>query len=207
MSRKEQKTSQERRPRAVSPHPSKGRKPTLPELLLDEECSDHSSEEKDPEVQSSGKLKARSDSSDDHNESEEGSETYGHESLEAPKPLVDPNFRSKFIGKSRSAQGSFANIPSLLRKASASGPASASYQATGTMDTAHGTLATSRGTGRDAFTNVTAPLKAPAAAGPEAPSDNDAQPLPRTKSQLTLLLERERNRAASQEPMSRNSEP
>jgi len=53
------------------------------------------------------------------------------------------------------------------------------------------TSSAGRGKGREAFTNVTAPLKAPASTGPE-PAADDARPLPKTESQLTLLLEKER---------------
>ena len=149
----------------------------------------------------SGNLKDRRESTDDDDDDDddddnEESENSSNEKPKALKPLVDPNFRSKFIGKTRSAQGSFTNLPSLLRKSPATGPASASYQAAGMMDPSPA----SRGKGRDAYTNVIAPLKA----SPGTASDYDPQPLPRTKSQLTLLLEREKNRSANQEQMGRN---
>ena len=187
----------------MSPHPSKDKKP----LPLDPPSSEESSDESDEEAGAgtrgpSGHPRGRrastdddddnDDDDDDGEDEDEDSAEPANEKPEKLKPLVDPNFRSKFIGKTRSAQGSFTNLPSLLRKSAATGPASASYQAAGNMDTS----STGRGKGREAYTNVIAPLKA----SPEAASHDDPQPqpLPRTTSQLTLLLERERNRSANQ---------
>jgi hypothetical protein len=67
------------------------------------------------------------------------------------------------------------------------------------MESGQPIISAGRSKGRDAFRNITAPLKAPAAAGPEESSDEDPQPLRRTKSQLTLLLEKEKNRSTSHE--------
>ena len=187
----------------MSPHPSKDKKPVSQDPHSSEESSDESEEE--PGVRTRvtpGNTKGRRESTDDDDDSgdddgdddendDDASGKSGNEKPGALKPLVDPNFRSKFIGKTRSAQGSFTNLPSLLRKSAAPAPVSASFQAVGMMDT----LSTSRGKGREAYTNVVAPLKA----SPEAAGDDDPQPLPRTKSQLTLLLEKERNRSANQE--------
>ena len=185
-----------RRAGAASPHPSKNRKPLPPDPSSSEELSDDEdegeAEESPPTMSPKGKSKAVEDDSGSSSD----------EKIGAPKPLVDPNFRSRFIGKTRSAQGSLTSLPSLLRKsaAAAAAPTSASYQAAGMMESGQPTSSADRVKGKDAFTNVIAPLKAPAAAGPEASDDdNDPQPLPRTKSQLTLLLEREKNRSTNEE--------
>ena len=202
-SRKDHEAPIEKRSRAVSPHPSKHKKPVSQDPQSSEESSDESDEEAGVRIRGpSGDTKGRRESTDDDDDGDDdenddnASENSGNEKPGAVKPLVDPNFRSKFIGKTRSAQGSFSNLPSLLRKSAAPAPVSASFQAVGMMDTS----STSRGKGREAYTNVVAPLKA----SPEAASDDDPQPLPRTKSQLTLLLEKERNRSANQEQMGRN---
>ena len=188
----------------MSPHPSKDKKQLPLGPISSEESSDESDEEEGAATQGvSGHSSGRRDSTDDDDDDDddddsddEDSAKPGNEKPETLKPLVDPNFRSKFIGKTRSAQGSFTNLPSLLRKSAAAGPASASFQGVSMM----GPSSTGRGKSREAYTNVTAPLKA----SPEAASEGDPQPLPRTKSQLTLLLEREKNRSASQEKKGRN---
>ncbi|KAL2043988.1 hypothetical protein N7G274_003508 [Stereocaulon virgatum] len=193
MSSQEAEAATAKQARGASPHPSKSRIPLPPDPSSSEDSSKDSDEGEEaaqrPTASPKGKSKAI----------EENSESSGEEMSEAPKPLVDPYFRSKFIGKTRSAQGSFANLPSLLRKSAAAAPTSASYQAASMMESRQPTTSAGRGKGRDAFRNVTAPLKAPATAGPEEFSDDDPQPLPRTKSQLTLLLEREKNRSTTHE--------
>ena len=185
----------------MSPHPSKDKKALPLGPPSSEESSDESDEEggartRGPSGHPKGRREFTAEDDDDDDNDDDDSIKSGNEKAEALKPLVDPNFRSKFIGKTRSAQGSFTNLPSLLRKSAAGPPASASFQAAGMMDTS----SPGRGKGREAYTNVIAPLKA----SPEAAGDDDPQPLPRTKSQLTLLLERERNRSANQEQMGRN---
>ena len=117
---------------------------------------------------------------------------------ENPKPLVDPDFRSKFVDKTRPSNRSITNLSSFARKSSAAVPTAASFQALGTLDTGQGTSFAGRNKGKEAFKNEIVPLKAPASAGPEPPAET-SQPLPRTKSQLTLLLEREQNRSVGQE--------
>ncbi|KAK0513363.1 hypothetical protein JMJ35_004349 [Cladonia borealis] len=207
-SRKDQEAPIEKRSRAVSPHPSKDKKPLPLGPPSSEESSDESDEEEGATTRGpSGRSGGRRDSTDDDDDDDEDddddddsddevSAKPGNEKPETLKPLVDPNFRSKFIGKTRSAQGSFTNLPSLLRKPAAAGPASASFQAAGMMDKS----STGRGKSREAYTNIVAPLKS----SPEAASDDGPRPLPRTTSQLTLLLERERNRSANQEQTGRN---
>ena len=108
--------------------------------------------------------------------------------------LVEPDFRSRFVAKTRSAQSSFVSLPSLLRTPSATTAASASYQASGTMDTGRHLQPGGRGKARVTFTKDTAPpqITNPVESGSEP--DGGAQALPRTKSQLTLLLEKDRRR-------------
>ncbi len=116
------------------------------------------------------------------------------------KPFVDPDFRSQFGDKTQPSNRSFTNISSFARKSSAAVPTAASFQASGMLDTGQGSSAGGRTRGKEAFKNEIIPLKAPASAGPEPePSAEVSQPLPRTKSQLTLLLEREKVRSAGQE--------
>ena len=120
-------------------------------------------------------------------------------SSETSNSLVDPDFRSQFVDKTQPSNRSFTNLPSFARKASAAVPTAASFQASGMLDTGQGSSTAGKIRGKEAFKNEIVPLKAPASAGPEPPAESP-QPLPRTKSQLTLLLEREKNRSAGQGP-------
>ena len=122
----------------------------------------------------------------------------GNAHSEISKPLVDPDFRSQFVDKIHRSTRSFTNIPSIARKSSAVVPMAASFQASGMIDTGQGSSSAGRDRGKEAFINEIVPLKAPAPEGPEVSAET-SQPLPRTKSQLTLLLEREKNRSAGQE--------
>jgi len=108
--------------------------------------------------------------------------------------LVEPDFRSRFVAKTRSAQSSFVSLPSLLRTPSATTATLASYQASGTMDTGRHLQPGGRGKARVTFSEDTAPpqITKPVESGNE--TDGRAQVLPRTKSQLTLLLEKDRCR-------------
>ena len=119
-------------------------------------------------------------------------------SSESSQALVDPDFRSQFADKTRRSTQSSTNIPALARKSSAAVPTAASFQASGMLDTGLGSSTSTKNRVKEAFKNEIVPLKAPASAGPEPPAEA-SQPLPRTKSQLTLLLEREKNRSAGQE--------
>lgn len=178
--------SSARRLRAASPHPSKYREQSSPSPPSSEETAEDFGGEdawaQEPSTNSgSGPTNA-----------EEIANT------NANKPLVDPDFRSKFVDKTRPSNRSFTNMSSLARKSSAAVPTAASFQATGMLDTGQGTSTAGGNRGKEAFKNEIVPLKAPAAAGPESPAEA-SQPLPRTKSQLTLLLEREKSRSAGQE--------
>lgn len=184
-SSREQETQSTRRARAASPHPSKQRRRLSPGRPSDKE--DSGVEETQAQ---SGVSRVTSEASEDATEGSEDDKS------EPDKPLVDPNFRSKFVDRTRSPQRSFTNLPAFARKSSAAVATAASFQATGTIGSGQPTSSAGRGKGREAFTNVTAPLKAPAAAGPEVTGDEAARPLPKTKSQLTLLLEREKARSS-----------
>ena len=92
-------------------------------------------------------------------------------------PLVDPNFRSKFVDRTQHGQRSFAGLSSLAPKSTAAAAAPASYQAAGMLGFGLPTQQT--GTGKN---RVESPEEAGLAASDEHPG------LSRTKSQLTLLL-------------------
>ena len=121
------------------------------------------------------------------------------ERIESSKPpLVDPDFRAKFANKTRSFQSTHTNVPAFARKSSAALPTADSYHATGMIGIGQATGPADKGKGKEAFINEIVPLKAPAAAGREV-SHRDIRTLPTTKSQLTLLLEREKARSANQD--------
>jgi len=186
-----------RRSRAVSPHPSKQRRrisPDLPASPSSEELLGESDLE-DPEAT------VESKSSKDLIEGSASSKP------EPSKPLVDLGFRAKFIDRTRASQRSLTDLSTFSRKSSASVPTAASFQASGMMESSQATSSAGRGKGREAFMNVTAPLKGPGPAGPEVAGEQDPQPLPRTKSQLTLLLEKEKARSANEERKARRTEP
>lgn len=190
LSSREQIAQSTRRARAASPHPSKERRRLSPSPPRHEEESDDEATQTQKDV-----SKAISEAS------EGTSGDSGDEKCE--RQLVDPNFRSEFVDRTRSSNRSLTNLPAFARKSSAAIPTAASFQATGTMGSGQSTSSAGRGTGREAFTNVTAPLKAPAAAGPEVAGAEAAEPLPKSKGQLTLLLEREKVRSSGQEQNSK----
>ena len=99
---------------------------------------------------------------------------------ENKSPLVDPNFRSKFVDRTQPGQRSFAALSSLAPKSTAVA-APASYQAAGMLGFGLPTEQASRAKNR-----VELPEEAALAV-----TDED-QGLTRTKSQLTLLLEKDR---------------
>ncbi len=180
--------SSARRLRAASPHPSKRRKRQSPTPPSTKETAEDFGDE-DGETQEWSRK---------HSSGPMLVEDIANANSETSKPLVDPGFRSKFEDRTRLSNRSFTNISSVTRKSTTAAPTAASFQASGMLDTGQGTSIAGSPRGKGAFKNETIPLKAPASAGPEPPADA-SQPLPRTKSQLTLLLEREKNRSASQE--------
>ena len=92
------------------------------------------------------------------------------------------------FSRQTSQHRSFTNLPSAAWRSTVVAPTAASYQASGFM--APGETSTSAGRGRNVFRDDVVPLKAP------GPSRTDQEPaessnvLPRSRSQLTLLLER-----------------
>lgn len=101
--------------------------------------------------------------------------------------LVDRDFRSRFAIRSRAHGHLFAPFPG---KSAAAAATSANDQAIGTTDSAQD----DKSKCAEPFTDEIVRLKPPGSSGPRAKDDSEAQPLPRTKSQLTLLLERDRQR-------------
>lgn len=184
----EAEASPARRLRAASPHPSKHRKGSSPSPPLSEETAEDFGGEDEGTQESSGKPSSGPALVED----------MANASSEISKRLVDPDFRSKFEDRTRPSNRSFTNISSVAGKSTAVVPTAASFQASGMLDTGQGTTTAGGPRGKGAFKNEIVPLKAPASAGPETPAET-SQPLPRTKSQLTLLLEREKNRSVGQE--------
>ena len=196
-SRRETEDLPTRRARAGSPHSSKDRRPRSPgPTSSEDEVDEDDSEGSDPVARTIL----------DPNSNEETSSGAVGKPTRGSKPLVDPDFRSKFARNDLSSHRSLTSLPAFARKSSAAVPAAASFQASGMMETARVETLAGHSKGRESFTNVTAPLKAPASAGPETVLDDDFKALPKTKSQLTLLLERERARSANQESSTKRSE-
>ena len=139
-----------------SPHPTKQGQPAPRGESPEEESSEASGGD------------ARGEASDDGNQGENKS------------PLVDPNFRSKFVDRTQPGQRSFAALSSLASKSTAVAAAPASYQAAGMLGLGVPPHPAGRGKSR-----VELPEKA-------VSSDTDDQGLTRTKSQLTLLLAKDR---------------
>ena len=179
----EAEASSARRSRAASPYPLKYRKGSPPkETTEDFSCEGAGAQQPSTNLGSGRTLVEDRIVADP----------------EVSIPFVDPDFRSVFVDKIQTSNRSFTNISSIARKSDAALPTAASFQASGVLDTGHGTSIAGRNRGTEAFKNEIVPLKAPASAGPE-PRAEASQPLPRTKSQLTLLLEREKNRSVGPE--------
>lgn len=182
----EAEASSSRRSRASSPYPSKHpRLSSTSQPSSEEDVEDFSGDDAGPQEPSTNS-----------NLGHTPVKGLANAASEPSKSLVDPDFRSRFENKNAPPNRSFTNISSFARKSSAVVPTAASFEASGMLDTGQGTLTAARG--KDAFNNEIIPLKAPASAGPGPPAEA-SQPLPRTKSQLTLLLEREKNRSAGKE--------
>lgn len=169
--------------RAISPHASKRRRPPSPGPL---------STEKPPEEwrldNPKPTLKSRF--------TESLSEVSASGQPQPQRSLDDSDSRAKGIGKTGAPQRSVTDLASFARKSNAALPTAASFQASGMMHSTETASSAERGKGREAFTNVTAPLKGP---GPSAPS--------RTQSQLTLLLEKQKTRSINKEKKDIRSEP
>ena len=173
----------ERRRRAVSPHPGIGKARFSLEAASDEEEDEEEAASSEPGAEETTEENTKENTS----------------TAQSPSPLVEPDFRSKFADRSRPQQHrSFTNLSSAAWRSTAVAPTAASYQASGLMFPEQTPSSGRRGSGRAVFKDEIVPLKAPAPAGPGAQDDTeDVTSLPRTKSQLTLLLER--SKAAGQD--------
>ena len=156
-----------KRSRAASPHPSKQHMRSSPDSR---NVSRGTESEPSPEHEASAELTSSTAKNMTISRVASGKQP------EATKPLVDPNFRSKFIQRAQSSQRSFTDLSLLSQKSSAAVPTAASYNATGILEEAQSMFPAARGLGRTDFTNVTAPLKAPAPAGPEITNTNYEAP-------------------------------
>jgi len=96
---------------------------------------------------------------------------------------------------------SFTNLPSFTRKSTAVTALATSYQVSGLLDLGQAPSLSAKDKGKEVFHNDIVPLKAPAPSG-RVPSAEEA--LPRTKSQVTLLLER--STASSRESFRKGEE-
>ncbi|KAL9612658.1 MAG: hypothetical protein Q9167_002740, partial [Letrouitia subvulpina] len=104
--------------------------------------------------------------------------------------LVDPDFRSKFVEKGRSARQPLTSVPLLREKVSEAAVAAASYQASGNLEFGHETKQDSKSEAVGDLPNEAHSLKGPSRQVAE--SNGGEQGLPRTKSQLTLLLKKDK---------------
>ena len=176
--------SSTRRSRAASPHPLRRRRAPSPSPQPSEEMAEDFG---GMETQGPPKTPAS------------GSTIVGDIANANPGTsnlLVDPAVRSNSADQIRTSNLLLTNNPPLAHKSTAVVPTAASFQASGMLDTGEGSFIPFRNRGKEAFKNEIVPLKAPASAGPEPPVET-SQPLPRTKSQLKLLLEREKNRSGT----------
>ena len=107
--------------------------------------------------------------------------------------LVDKDFRTKFADKSRIEHHPFRGLHSIPPKSTAAVMAPASFQASGDIAFENQMPTIAMGKMKQAdFTDKLVPLKPPGASS--SAMDNDDSPpsaLPKTKSQLTLLLDRD----------------
>lgn len=105
--------------------------------------------------------------------------------------LVDRDFRSRFATRSR---GDGPRFGPVTGKSTAAAVTCADHQAMGITDSAPSQPLDRSDQWSESFTDEIVHLKPPGSSGPRAKDDSEARPLPRTKSQLTLLLERDRQR-------------
>lgn len=124
-------------------------------------------------------------SSDDEEESQGG----GNDSFE--DDLVDRDFRSKFASRIRPAPRPAGSLPPEGKSAQAA-QASPFSQATNRARLDPANQRSTKGKRSVGFTDEIIPLKPPGASGPDEVDEELSSALPRTKSQLTLLLEKDR---------------
>ena len=179
----------ERRRRAASPHPGKrGRQasPTLPSDEDEDEEEDSATEKSDDKrEEKAAKEKVEEDTRENTS------------SNRIPSPLIDT---SQAAHHPRPLQHrSFTNLPSAAWRSTTTTSMATSYNASGMMFPEQASSTGRRGSNRAAFKEEIIPLKAPAPAGPDITDEaGEDTALPRTKSQLTLLLER--NKGVGHDP-------
>lgn len=115
-----------------------------------------------------------------------------NEANEVEDGLVERDFRLRFAARTQMERQSFA--PFTAKSTTTAAATAADHQAIGITDTTPPQRSRGNGKWMEEFTDEIVHLKPPGSSGPRAKDDNEAQPLPRTKSQLTLLLERDRQR-------------
>lgn len=112
--------------------------------------------------------------------------------------LVDRDFRSKFASRTQIDRHPFVSLPSVTRKSAAAATTFASQQASGSIGFGQSKPHNGKAKRSVEFTDEIIPLKPPGASGLNEETedrDEDETPnLPRTKSELTLLLEKDKRR-------------
>lgn len=109
--------------------------------------------------------------------------------------LVDRDFRSKFASKRQSHVDPIASLPPIARKSTAAVATSAFHQASGTVGLGPSTTYSEKGKRSVGFADQMIPLKPPGASAPNEDDDVNPSHLPRTKSHLTLLLEKDKQKS------------
>lgn len=126
----------------------------------------------------------------------------------ASAPFVEPDLRAAFVDKRQRSLRSLTDLSAFSRKSSAVVPTAASENVTGTIGAFQAKTSRWGGNSKQAFTNVTAPLKAPAPSGPEVTRGVTGDVLPKTKSQLLLLFKKDNERSAKEiERKSKKTDP
>ena len=115
--------------------------------------------------------------------------------------LVDRDFRSKFASRIRPEPQLAGSLPPLERKPAQASADSVPDQATITTRIEHAKQRNGKSKRNVGFTDEIIPLKPPGAAAEEDEDEDDTPAdLPRTKSQLTLLLEQDRRKSRGDNP-------
>lgn len=131
---------------------------------------------------------------DDSSSEESEDEAKGKEIQRPTDELVDRDFRSKFASRSQINRQQFTSLPGVVHKSSTATETSAPHQAPSAVRTGLPKAYSGKGKRSVEFTDEIIPLKPPGASGPNKVDEHARTPpiLPRTKSQLTLLLEKDK---------------
>ena len=113
--------------------------------------------------------------------------------------LVVRDFRSKFASRIRPEPQLAGSLPPLERKPAPASADSVPYQATGNARIEQAKQRNGKSKRNVGFTDEIISLKPPGAAAEEDEDDTPGD-LPRTKSQLTLLLEQDRRKSRGDDP-------